>query len=679
MDLKRYVLGIVVLLVVLFLLFQYASGGSGYSAVNTSVVASAIESGNVKSAQFLDKDNMVQITTKNGAKDQAFWVGNQGQALQTELQDQVNSGKLPASVYNVQGDSTSAWLTLLEDAIPWLLIGLFFLFMLNQMQGGGSRVMNFGKSKAKLITKDTPKTTFADVAGADEPIEELQEIKDFLQNPAKFQAIGAKIPKGVLLYGPPGTGKTLLARAVAGEAGVPFYSISGSDFVEMFVGVGASRVRDLFEQAKANAPAIVFVDEIDAVGRHRGAGLGGGHDEREQTLNQMLVELDGFDTKGGVIVIAATNRPDILDPALLRPGRFDRQIMVPQPDLTGRKGILRVHARGKPFAPDVDLDIIARRTPGFTGADLANVINEGALLTARGGATQIAMASLEEAIDRVMAGPERKSVLLSEKERKLIAYHEGGHALVGHALPNADPVHKITIIPRGRALGYTASAPSEDKFLITRAEMMDQLAMLLGGRTAEELVFHEPTTGAANDIEKATQIARGMVTEYGMSERLGARKFGSNDGEPFLGRDMGHARDYSEQIASAIDDEVRKLIESAHDEAWEILVQYRDVLDHLVVELMEKETLSRKAVLQIFEPVQKRAVRGTYTGYGKRLPSDRPPVLSKKELALTAASDASKDGQGYGLGANGQSNGQPGIGGGPSGGGQDESPGHEAH
>jgi cell division protease FtsH len=679
MDLKRYVLGIVVLLVVLFLLFQYASGGSGYSAVNTSVVASAIESGNVRSAQFLDKDDMVQITTKTGTKDQAFWVGNQGQALQTELQDQVNSHKLPASVYNVQGDSTSAWLTLLEDAIPWLLIGLFFLFMLNQMQGGGSRVMNFGKSKAKLITKDTPKTTFADVAGADEPIEELQEIKDFLQNPAKFQAIGAKIPKGVLLYGPPGTGKTLLARAVAGEAGVPFYSISGSDFVEMFVGVGASRVRDLFEQAKANAPAIVFVDEIDAVGRHRGAGLGGGHDEREQTLNQMLVELDGFDTKGGVIVIAATNRPDILDPALLRPGRFDRQIMVPQPDLNGRKGILRVHARGKPFGPDVDLDIIARRTPGFTGADLANVINEGALLTARGGGTQIAMASLEEAIDRVMAGPERKSVLLSEKERKLIAYHEGGHALVGHALPNADPVHKITIIPRGRALGYTASAPSEDKFLITRAEMMDQLAMLLGGRTAEELVFHEPTTGAANDIEKASQIARGMVTEYGMSERLGARKFGSSDGEPFLGRDMGHARDYSEQIASDIDDEVRKLIESAHDEAWEILVQYRDVLDHLVVELMEKETLSRKAVLQIFETVQKRAVRGTYTGYGKRLPSDRPPVLSKKELALTAAGDASKDGQGYALGANGQSNGQPGASGGLSGGGQDASPGHDAH
>jgi cell division protease FtsH len=375
------------------------------------------------------------------------------------------------------------------------------------------------------------------------------------------------------------------------------------------------------------------------VGRHRGAGFGGGHDEREQTLNQLLVELDGFDVKGGVIVIAATNRPDILDPALLRPGRFDRQIVVAQPDLTGRRGILKVHARGKPFAPDVDLDIIARRTAGFTGADLANVINEGALLTARHNGTLITMAALEESIDRVMAGPERKSVLLSESERKIIAYHEGGHALVGHALPNADPVHKITIIPRGRALGYTASAPQEDKFLVTRSEMMDQLAMLLGGRTAEELVFHEPTTGAANDIEKASSVARGMVTEYGMSERLGARKFGTGDGEPFLGREMSHTRDYSEEIASTIDEEVRRLIESAHDEAWEILVTYREVLDDLVLNLMDKETLSRKEVLAIFAPIQKRPTRGSYTGYGKRLPSDRPPVLTPKELALTAAAE----------------------------------------
>ncbi|HEV2450397.1 MAG TPA: ATP-dependent zinc metalloprotease FtsH, partial [Streptosporangiaceae bacterium] len=461
MDVKRYFRGplvaILVTLLVLVVVFEYANSGGGYKSAPTSKVVSLIEGGHVTTATLIDKSDTIQITTDSGQKFQASWVGNQGQALQAELQKQVGNGTL--SQYNVQNPSGTTVLSLLFGLLPWVLIGLFFLFLLNQMQGGGSRVMNFGKSRAKLITKDTPKTTFADVAGADEPIEELQEIKEFLQNPAKFQAIGAKIPKGVLLYGPPGTGKTLLARAVAGEAGVPFYSISGSDFVEMFVGVGASRVRDLFEQAKANAPAIVFVDEIDAVGRHRGAGLGGGHDEREQTLNQMLVELDGFDTKGGVIVIAATNRPDILDPALLRPGRFDRQIMVPQPDLTGRKGILRVHARGKPFAPDVDLDIIARRTPGFTGADLANVINEGALLTARNSGSQISMASLEEAIDRVTAGPERKSVLLSEKERKLIAYHEGGHALVGHAMPHADPVHKITIIPRGRALGYTAAAP----------------------------------------------------------------------------------------------------------------------------------------------------------------------------------------------------------------------------
>jgi cell division protease FtsH len=644
MDVKRYFRGpfvaVLVVLLLFFFLYRYASSGTSYKPVDTAQVINLIDKGQVKSALLIDTDQTIQITTKSGQALQASWVGSQGQQLATVLQQQYAKGNLPQG-YNVQVPKGSSIFTLILSWLPFLLIILLFLFLMNQMQGGGSRVMNFGKSKAKLITKDTPKTTFADVAGADEAIEELQEIKEFLQSPGKFQAIGAKIPKGVLLYGPPGTGKTLLARAVAGEAGVPFYSISGSDFVEMFVGVGASRVRDLFEQAKANAPAIVFVDEIDAVGRHRGAGFGGGHDEREQTLNQLLVELDGFETKGGVIVIAATNRPDILDPALLRPGRFDRQIVVAQPDLAGRKGILRVHARGKPFAPDVELDMIARRTPGFTGADLANVINEGALLTARWSHTQITMASLEEAIDRVTAGPKRKSVLLSEKERKIIAYHEGGHALVGHALPNADPVHKITIIPRGRALGYTASAPAEDKFLVSRAEMMDQLAMLLGGRTAEELVFHEPTTGAANDIEKASQIARGMITEYGMSERLGARKFGNADGEPFLGREMSHSRDYSEEIASAIDDEVRRLIESAHDEAWEILVQYRDVLDNLVLQLMEHETLSRKQVLEIFSPIRQRATRGSYTGYGKRLPSDRPPVMTPKEMALTAAPDVS--------------------------------------
>ncbi len=658
MDLKRifrgWMLAILLVFVLLIVVLKFVGSGPAYQSTNTSKVVHLIQSGQVKSANLIDTTQTIQVVTKGGQQYQSSWVGSQGFQLAQLLQTQANKGTLSGG-YNVQNPQGNSLLNVLISWLPFIVIFLLFFVFMNQMQGGGSRVMNFGKSRAKLITKDTPKTTFADVAGADEAIEELEEIKEFLQSPGKFQAIGAKIPKGVLLYGPPGTGKTLLARAVAGEAGVPFYSISGSDFVEMFVGVGASRVRDLFEQAKANAPAIVFVDEIDAVGRHRGAGFGGGHDEREQTLNQLLVELDGFDTKGGVIVIAATNRPDILDPALLRPGRFDRQIVVAQPDLAGRKGILRVHARGKPLGPDVDLDMIAKRTPGFTGADLANVINEGALLTARANQTQISMYSLEEAIERVTAGPKRKSVLLSEKERKIIAYHEGGHALVGHAMPNADPVHKITIIPRGRALGYTAAAPTEDKFLVSRAEMMDQLAMLLGGRTAEELVFHEPTTGAANDIEKASQIARGMVTEYGMSERLGARKFGSGDSEPFLGREMSHSRDYSEEIASAIDDEVRRLIESAHDEAWEVLVQYRDVLDNLVLQLMEHETLSRSQVMEIFATVQKRPSRGSYTGYGKRMPSDRPPVLTPKELALTAASD----GKDLAAGGNGQAAGLP--------------------
>jgi cell division protease FtsH len=655
MDLKRifrgWMLAILLVFVLLIVVLKF-TGSSEYQKASTSQVVKLIETNQVKSAILTQPTQVIQIIGTKGQHLEAAWVGNQGNHLATVLQTQANAGHLPGG-YNILNPVGNSLLSVLLGWLPFIVIFLLFFVFMNQMQGGGSRVMNFGKSRAKLITKDTPKTTFADVAGADEAIEELEEIKEFLQTPAKFQAIGAKIPKGVLLYGPPGTGKTLLARAVAGEAGVPFYSISGSDFVEMFVGVGASRVRDLFEQAKANAPAIVFVDEIDAVGRHRGAGFGGGHDEREQTLNQLLVELDGFDTKGGVIVIAATNRPDILDPALLRPGRFDRQIVVAQPDLAGRKGILRVHARGKPFAPDVDLDVIARRTPGFTGADLANVINEGALLTARGNQTQVTMANLEEAIDRVTAGPKRKSVLLSEKERKIIAYHEGGHALVGHAMPNADPVHKITIIPRGRALGYTAAAPSEDKFLVSRAELMDQLAMLLGGRAAEELVFHEPTTGAANDIDKASAIARGMITEYGMSERLGARKFGSGDSEPFLGREMSHSRDYSEEIASAIDDEVRRLIESAHDEAWDVLVQYRDVLDNLVLQLLEHETLSRDMVLEIFATVQKRPTRGSYTGYGKRMPSDRPPVLTPKELALTAASD----GRDLPRGGNGQASG----------------------
>jgi cell division protease FtsH len=500
----------------------------------------------------------------------------------------------------------SPFLSILFQFLPIVIIIGFFFFLMQQMQGGGNRVMSFGKSKARLVTKDQPKITFSDVAGLDEAIEELQEIKEYLEAPQKFQAMGAKIPKGVLLFGPPGTGKTLLARAVAGEAGVPFFSISGSDFVEMFVGVGASRVRDLFEQAKQNSPSIVFMDEIDAVGRHRGAGLGGGHDEREQTLNQLLVEMDGFDIKGGVILIAATNRPDILDPALLRPGRFDRQIVVDRPDLNGRVGILNVHTRGKPLGKDIDLEVLARRTPGFTGADLANVVNEAALLAARFSRSEISMNELEEAMDRVIAGPERRSRVISEKEKKVIAYHEAGHALVSHALPNADPVHKVSIVSRGRALGYTLTLPTEDRFLVTRSELVDELAMLLGGRVAEEVVFNEPTTGASDDIQRCTHIAKQMVTQYGMSD-LGPLQFGENDGQPFLGRDFGHVKDYSDTVASRIDGEVRRLVEEAHDEAREIVVKYRDKLDLMVERLLEKESIEKEEVAEIFGEVAKQS------------------------------------------------------------------------
>jgi cell division protease FtsH len=490
--------------------------------------------------------------------------------------------------------------------------------------------MQFGRSRAKLQSKETPKTTFADVAGVDEAVEELQEIKDFLAAPEKFQAIGAKIPKGVLLYGPPGTGKTLLARAVAGEANVPFYSISGSDFVEMFVGVGAARVRDLFAQAKQNAPAIVFVDEIDAVGRHRGAGMGGGHDEREQTLNQLLVEMDGFEANGSVILIAATNRPDILDPALLRPGRFDRQIAVERPDLKGRQQILEVHAKGKPLETGVDLVAVARRTPGFTGADLANVLNEAALLTARTDRKLIDNSALDEAIDRVIAGPQKRSRVMSDHEKKVTAYHEGGHALVAHTMPNTDPVHKVTILPRGRALGYTMVLPEEDRYSTTRNEMLDQLAYALGGRAAEEMVFHDPTTGASNDIEKATTLAHAMVTQYGMTERLGAVKLGTGEAEPFLGRDYGHQRDYSDDVAAIIDQEVRRLIDQAHQEAWDVLVDYRDVLDTLVNALLERETLDKAEISEIFAPVTKRPPRAAWTGSANRVPSDRPAIEMPK-------------------------------------------------
>jgi cell division protease FtsH len=592
------------------------AGGSSYKKVDTSTMLQQVP--NAKKVLIEDKEQTISLDLKaplNGADK----IQAQVPALaMNDVFDSVQKSCTNGCTIDTKVTKDSVFVSLLVNLLPIGVLVLLLLLFMSQMQGGGSRVLNFGKSKAKLISKDTPKTTFADVAGADEAVEELHEIKDFLQNPAKYQALGAKIPKGVLLYGPPGTGKTLLARAVAGEAGVPFYSISGSDFVEMFVGVGASRVRDLFEQAKANAPAIVFVDEIDAVGRHRGAGLGGGHDEREQTLNQLLVEMDGFDTKGGVILIAATNRPDILDPALLRPGRFDRQIAVDRPDMEGRKAILRVHAKGKPFTPDVDLDSFARRTPGFTGADLANVINESALLAARNDKRAITNDHLEEAIDRVIAGPERRTRVMSDHEKRVTAYHEGGHALVAWALPHSAPVHKVTILSRGRSLGHTLVLPTEDKYTQTRSELIDTLAYALGGRAAEELVFHEPTTGAGNDIEKATAIARAMVTEYGMSAKLGAVKYGTANDEPFLGRTMGHERDYSERIAAEIDGEMRALIELAHDEAWEILVEYRDVLDNIVAELMEKETISQQDMARICARVVKRPPMAPYDSNGRR-------------------------------------------------------------
>ncbi|MGI5212947.1 ATP-dependent zinc metalloprotease FtsH [Plantactinospora sp. CA-290183] len=645
---RRPVVWIILVIIGAIGLSSFFSGGPSYHQVETNVVLDQLNKGGIEKVNFQDKEQTLQLDLAQKAKFgdtdtdkiQAQFPAEVGDEIWNQVTAAKAAGKITgATDTEVSGDNV--FVTLLVNLLPIAILVILLLLFMSQMQGGGSRVLNFGKSKAKMITKDTPKTTFADVAGSAEAVEELHEIKDFLQNPARYQALGAKIPKGVLLFGPPGTGKTLLARAVAGEAGVPFYSISGSDFVEMFVGVGASRVRDLFEQAKANAPAIVFVDEIDAVGRHRGAGMGGGHDEREQTLNQLLVEMDGFDTKGGVILIAATNRPDILDPALLRPGRFDRQIAVDTPDMEGRKAILRVHAKGKPFAPDVDLDAVARRTPGFTGADLANVINESALLTARGDKRAISNDALEESIDRVVAGPQRRTRVMSDKEKKITAYHEGGHALVAWALPHSAPVHKVTILSRSRSLGHTLVLPTEDKYTQTRAEMIDTLAYALGGRAAEELVFHEPTTGASNDIEKASALARAMITQYGMSSKLGAIKYGTGGDEPFLGRNMGHERDYSDSVAAEIDAEMRSLIELAHDEAWEILVEYRDVLDNLVLELIEKETLSTADMARICARVVKRPPMAPYNGFGKRQPSTEPPVLTPAEKeSLKAQAEA---------------------------------------
>ncbi|MEZ5087513.1 MAG: ATP-dependent zinc metalloprotease FtsH [Tessaracoccus sp.] len=625
--LKNPVSWIIISILVLILGMQMFNAFTGPRTVPTSETIEVLRGdAPLQEVVLIDGEQVILVTDEEGKQTRSHWVGEQS----TELLELLDARKDAGTVEKWDGRNPSPGIfsMLLYTGLPILIFIILAFWVMRAISGGGAGgPMSFGKSKAKLVSKDTPQTTFSDVAGCDEAVEELEEIKEFLAEPAKFHKLGAKIPKGVLLYGPPGTGKTLLARAVAGEAGVPFFSISGSDFVEMFVGVGASRVRDLFSQAKENAPAIVFIDEIDAVGRHRGAGMGGGHDEREQTLNQLLVEMDGFDVSGGVILIAATNRPDVLDPALLRPGRFDRQIGVDAPDADGRAHILQVHAKGKPLASDVDLVAIARRTPGFSGADLANVLNEAALLAARSNQDIVHQAQLDEAIDRVIAGPQKRTRLMNEHERLVTAYHEGGHALVAAAMPGNDPVQKITILPRGRALGYTMVMPDQDKYSQTRGELLDQMAYMMGGRAAEELVFHNPTTGAANDIEKATRVARAMVTQYGMSERIGAVKVGGGDSEPFMGmRGTDSSQEYSAATAAIVDEEVALLLHTAHQEAFDALVENRDVLDELVRRLFEKETLNKAEVAEIFEGLRRRPDRPAWTGSERRVPSDIPPI-----------------------------------------------------
>ncbi|MER8026634.1 ATP-dependent zinc metalloprotease FtsH [Glutamicibacter protophormiae] len=619
-----------VVAVVLFLPMVF---GNNTAKIDTSQGLHELSSGNVTQAKIFDGDQRVDLTLRNALTVDGVEKGTNvsffySSARAVQVVDAINGAKLDK--FTDQPVESNWLLSMLGVIVPFLLIAGIFWFILARSQGGGSKVMQFGKSKAKLITKDMPQVTFKDVAGADEAVEELHEIKEFLQEPAKFQAVGAKIPKGVLLYGPPGTGKTLLAKAVAGEAQVPFYSISGSDFVEMFVGVGASRVRDLFEQAKNNSPAIIFVDEIDAVGRHRGAGIGGGNDEREQTLNQLLVEMDGFDATTNVILIAATNRPDVLDPALLRPGRFDRQIPVEAPDLKGREDILKVHVKGKPMDATVDLNAVAKKTPGYTGADLANVLNEAALLTARSNANLIDDRALDEAIDRVMAGPQKRTRLMDEHERKVTAYHEGGHALVAAAMNQTAPVTKITILPRGRALGYTMVVPESDKYSVTRNELLDQMAYAMGGRVAEEIVFHDPSTGASNDIEKATATARKMVTEYGMSEKVGAVRLASSAAEQQMGTG---AREYSDEMAHLVDEEVRQLIEGAHNDAYWALTTNRHVLDRLALALLERETLNQKEIAEIFTDLVKIDKRVVWLSNDERPVHPEGPVLSPKERA----------------------------------------------
>ncbi|MHB1362125.1 MAG: ATP-dependent zinc metalloprotease FtsH [Thermoleophilia bacterium] len=583
---------LIIVLLAFFIMQLINNRDSGSKDMNFQEFVQTVKGGGVKQVTINNSDHTMDVVLTDDTKSTVGYTDDYP-LTQLLLDNQV--------VFSAKGTGSSIWSSLLISALPILIIVIFWLFLMNQMQGGGNKVMSFGKSRAKRMSVDQPKVTFKDVAGVEEAVEELQEIKEFLENPKKFQNLGAKIPKGVLLYGPPGTGKTLLARGVAGEAGVPFFSISGSDFVEMFVGVGASRVRDLFEQAKQNAPCIIFIDEIDAVGRHRGAGLGGGHDEREQTLNQLLVEMDGFEMKDNVIMIAATNRPDILDPALLRPGRFDRQIVVDRPDRIGREAIIKVHTRGKPLAKDISADVLAAQTPGFTGADLANLVNEAALLAARHGKKEIGMVELEEGIMRVVAGPEKKSRILSGKEKLITAYHEVGHAIVGHMLPHADPIHKVSVISRGQALGYTISLPSEDRFLVSKSELLDRLASMLGGRAAEEIQFNEVTSGAANDLQQATGIAKQMIMRYGMSDKLGPRTFGHNHAQPFLGREFSQEPDYSDEIAQEIDEEIKKIIEGAHHTAQNILLGHKEQLDLITNILVERETLEKEEFEALLE------------------------------------------------------------------------------
>jgi len=612
-----------------------------YTKVDTQVGLEILRSGNAESVTVLDGDQRVDIVLQNpdaeyGEMVQFNYVSGRAEAVAEAVANAPVSDSWTDEVQN------TPWiLALLGSLLPFIIILGLFWFLMSSMAGGGRGVMQFGKSKAKLVSKEMSTTTFDDVAGIEEAREELTELKEFLKNPKKYQEMGAKIPHGVLLYGPPGTGKTLIAKAVAGEAGVPFFSISGSDFVEMFVGVGASRVRDLFEQAKQSAPAIIFVDEIDAVGRHRGTGIGGGNDEREQTLNQLLVEMDGFDTSTNVILIAATNRPDVLDPALLRPGRFDRQVGVTAPDLKGREQILKVHAKNKPMGKKVDLEVVARRTPGFSGADLANVLNEAALLAARLDRKSIDDEVIDEAIDRVIGGPQRKSAVMKDQERLVTAYHEAGHALVAGAANYSDPVTKITILPRVRALGYTMVMPMEDRYSISRNQLLDQIAYAMGGRIAEEIVFRDPTTGASNDFEKATNIARMMVTKYGMSNKIGSISLGSGNSEPFLGRELATHRDYSNEMAEQVDAEVKEILESAMDEAHKALSSNRAVLDDLAKQLLEVETLNQEQIAEIFKNVKKLPKRPTWRSSQKRAVSTKGPIAvperKVKELKPTKA------------------------------------------